>query len=123
MTKLHLLGVILEGGLDDVFDPHGRHGCLEDSATVSDVANDVELPITPSPEPDLELALLVDAGDAEARLVAPCHPVRPLLSCRCFLDETGRVFPCEEARLACVHLFWRSPFILSEAIHLSKFQL
>ena len=113
MTKLLVLGVICERRLDDVFDPHRRHGCLEDGATVRDVADNVELPIPSPPEPDLERALLVDASDAEARLVAPCHPVRPLLPCRRFLDETGGLFPCEEAGLAFVHLLQRSPRVLS----------
>ena len=113
MAKLHLLSVICEGLLDDVFDPHRSHGCLEDSATVRDVADNVELPILSPPEPDLERAILVDASDTEARLVAPCHPGGTLLPCRRFLDETGGLFPCEEAGLAFVHLLQRSPRVLS----------
>ena len=96
-----LLGVVGDGlgGLGRV-----RHGCLEEGAAVRDVADDVELPVASPPEPDLEVALRVDASDAEARPVAPRHPVRPLLPRRRFPDESGSLFPRDEARLARVHL-------------------
>ena len=87
------------GGLGRV-----RHGCLEEGAAVRDVADDVEVPVPSPPEPDLEVALRVDASDAEARPVAPRHPVRPLLPRRRFPDEAGSLFPRDEAHLARVHL-------------------
>ena len=96
--------VVCERLLEDVFDPHWRHGCLEEGAAVRDVADDVELPVPSPPEPDLEVALRVDARDAEARPVAPRRPVRTLLPRRRFPDEAGSLFPCDEARLAGVHL-------------------
>ena len=110
--------VVCEGLLDDVFDPQRRHGCLEDGAAVRDVADDVELPVPSPPEPDLEVALRVDSSDAEARPVAPRHPVRPLLPRRRFPDEAGSLFHPDEARLAGVHLYASSSFrLLLSVLH------
>ena len=108
-----LLGVVEDGlgGLGRV-----RHGCLEEGAAVRDVADDVELPVPSPPEPDLEVALRVDASDTEARPVAPRHPVRPLLPRRRFPDEAGSLFPRDEAHLARVHLLASSPVLNVETL-------